>query len=162
MQLERAVCASLCVKRFRACATGTPEPGCNADYVGCIVTRCQTCISTFRACFADADATPQACQKPFIACLKPSLASLKSKPPITFAGGDGATLVQAVKIEGAQNEHEGIVSENLWAMNTHPGWRKADQALINQGGEAFDRIGYQASDGKHEAWFDITGFFGRM
>ena len=135
---------------------------CNAEYVGCIVESCQACVPAFGSCMAGFDTTPKACGQPFIACLKPRFAALKDKKPISFSGGDSATKAQAVVIVCARTEPEGIVSENLWVFRTHPTWRKQDQALLNDAGKVYDRIGYEAPDGKHDAWFDIMGFFGKM
>ena len=54
------------------------------------------------------------------------------------------------------------MAETLWATKLHPAWHEKTQALVHSDGKSFDRIGYEAADGTHKTWFDITAFFGKL
>lgn len=161
--VQLRACQRFCIHRDSACIQATPRPaGCDTDAVLC-QSGCVSCVATFDACLNGKDATQDACQVPFIACLKKGFGNRDAGAPlIHFEGGDGQSLKTAVVISGAVNEVEGIVAENVYALRTHPTWLKRDQALIHDQKRSFDVIGYEASDGKHQLWFDITSFFGKM
>lgn len=95
---------------------------------------------------------------------------LKGKVPepikighLVFEGGDGSSIEQAVVIENAKNEEEGVDAEAKWIRKVHPGWRKGNQALLNEKGKSYDQIEYATPDGKTmTVYFDITDFFGKF
>ena len=69
----------------------------------------------------------------------------------------------AIVIRGAKGSIEGIVAESLWVAKRHPDWRKDSQALLNNGGKVYDRIGYLTAAGERKTlFFDITDFFGKL
>jgi hypothetical protein len=82
---------------------------------------------------------------------------------ITYAGGDGTSMEQAVFIKNAKDEMEGVEAESKWIQKMHPGWRKGEQRLLNKNGRVYDEIDYlTASNETKTIYFDITEFFGKM
>lgn len=80
---------------------------------------------------------------------------------ITFAGGDGSTVEKAVIIKGA-TEMTGVHAEYEWLAKHFPGAKPGEQALISNQGRSYDLLHFKTPDGKsHEAYFDITDFFGK-
>lgn len=94
--------------------------------------------------------------------------SKSKKPPlkigkITFEGGDGSSIENAVIIKGAKNSSEGVAAESKWVNKVHPGWKKGNQALLSEGDRSYDKIDYVTPSGEaKEIYFDITDFFGKM
>jgi hypothetical protein len=79
-----------------------------------------------------------------------------------YEGGDGSTMETAVIIRNAVSEAEGVRAEAKWVNKVHPGWRKGEQALLNEKGRAYDRITYTTPAGEPKVlYFDITAFFGK-
>jgi hypothetical protein len=95
-------------------------------------------------------------------------APAKDKKPvkigrITFEGGDGSSMEQAVVIKGAKDSEEGIDAEAKWVKKVHGKWTKDRQALLDQNGKKYDRIEYTTPKGeKMTVYFDITDFFGKF
>jgi len=93
---------------------------------------------------------------------------------ITYAGGDGNSMGQAVVILGANNSYEGIEAEYQWlAMQfgeEYVVWQCTNQELLMEGNKYYDLLtveflqpsgGYKAGD-EAEFYFDITNFFGKF
>lgn len=82
---------------------------------------------------------------------------------ITYSGGDGSSIENAVIIKGAQSTFSGIASESDWIEKNHPGWEREQQAFIKgEKGKYYDRIKYKTPDGKTGTiYYDITDFFGK-
>jgi hypothetical protein len=162
--LQLRSCHKVCFTEGEKCATqdNSKEPVCNTLEIGCVAS-CDGCIGGFAACMTNADKTPRVCQNSFDACLEQKLTASRSRarPQIAFTGGDGQSRETAVVIEGAMDEFEGLMAENLWAIRHHPQWVKHDQALIASDGKHFDKINYQSSDGTHTIWYDVSGFLGK-
>jgi hypothetical protein len=157
-------CHKLCVKGGETCLAeaGGTEPYCDTLEIGC-VSGCDACIGIFDTCIKSEDQTPRFCQGAFDECLERKLTAARSRarPQITFKGGDGLSQKTAVVIEGALSGSEGILAESLWIARHHADWRKREQTRLSLDGRDFDSINYQAADGPHMIWFDITGFFGK-
>ncbi len=162
MQLQS--CHKVCFTEGEKCVTqpNGKEPFCNTLEIGC-VSACAACIGGFSACSNNEDRTPRFCQTTFDTCLEQKLdaSRARARPQIAFNGGDGLTQQTAIVIDGALGEFEGIMAENLWVARHHPQWRKHDQALIAADGKHFDKIGYDAPDGAHTVWYDVSGFLGK-
>lgn len=105
----------------------------------------------------------QQCLQEFATCRRESAKPYDTRPLITFSGGDGSTIEAAIVITGAKGSIEGIVAEALWVAKRHPDWRKDSQALLNNSGKVYDRIGYVTAAGERKTlFFDITDFFGKL
>ncbi len=164
VRANQQVCARACAAQNKQCEEKerASQPVCDTRYIGCYID-CTGCVGQFGRCMRQADADAKACNDAFIACARTSLQARRDdRKPIRFTGGDGSSRQAAIVIDGARNEVEGINAENLWVLKHQPGWRKAHQSLIQAGSRAFDAIEYEAPDGKHTLWFDITSFFGKM
>jgi hypothetical protein len=80
---------------------------------------------------------------------------------IQFRGGDGADCTQAIVIDGARHESEGIRAERWWVYSKNPGSRIASQSVSETEGRALEMIEILTADGGSRAiCFDITSFFG--
>ncbi len=163
VRANQQVCARACAAQNKQCEEKERATQvCDTRYIGCYID-CTGCVGQFASCMRKADADAKACNDTFIACARTSLQARRDdRKPIRFTGGDGSSRQTAIVIEGARNEVEGINAENLWVLKHQPSWRKAHQSLIQAGSRAFDAIEYEAPDGKHTLWFDITSFFGKM
>jgi hypothetical protein len=141
---------------------GNSEPFCNTLEIGCVAA-CGACVGGFSLCVSDENKMLKFCQNQFNTCLEGKLTASRSlaRPQIAFKGGDGLSQETAIVIDGAMNEFEGIMAESLWAARHHVDWRKRDQSLIAAGAKHFDQINYEAADGRHTIWYDITGFFAK-
>ena len=81
---------------------------------------------------------------------------------ITFEGGDGSSIEQAVVIKGAKGEMEGVEAESKWVKKMHQDWTKGGQALMSKDGKSYDKIEYTTAKGETKTlYFDITDFFGK-
>ncbi len=164
VRAQLSVCYRICHQESEVCLEQpeAKEPFCNTNEIECAAT-CQDCTSGFAKCLKEANQTVESCDDPLSACLTDKLAARKpdARPQIAFKG-DGETQATAVLIDGALSEFEGIAAEGLWISRNHPGWHKSHQALISSGAHKFDRIDYEAEDGHHSVWYDVTGFFGKL
>ena len=90
-------------------------------------------------------------------------ASEQMKPgPLTYTGGDGSSVNQAVVIQGATDEQTGVAAEYAWLRQKYPGYRRGGQSLMGQQGRHYDKIEFKTADGQNmRAYFDITDFFGK-
>ncbi len=67
----------------------------------------------------------------------------------------------AFRIVGAKGERDGVTSEYQWLAETHPGWRRDEQALIEAKGKVYDLLFVFKGLKKLVICFAITGFFGK-
>lgn len=80
---------------------------------------------------------------------------------ISYTGGDGSSIEKAVIIKGA-TEDTGVHAEYEWLAKHFPGYHLKQQGLMSQKGHSYDVLHFVAADGKeHDAYFDITDFFGK-
>ncbi|MGD9543985.1 MAG: hypothetical protein AB7F41_13775 [Methylocystis sp.] len=121
---------------------------------------CFKCFLQYRSCGQSGAGSAQSeCVDGFHRCHKQALVErLKAKPLVSFAGGDGQSRETAVKIVGAANSLEGVPAEDFWIRRKHPGWRKRNRRLVNDGG-VYDVIVYDTPNGPQTLWFDIREFY---
>ena len=110
---------------------------------------------------ATATATSPASSASSPASTSPS--STKPTSSITYGGGDGSTCEQAIVIQGAKGEPDGVASEYAWLKSHFPGYKMSRQAEINNSGKMFDQLDFADRDGKpHSICFDITAYYGKF
>ena len=81
---------------------------------------------------------------------------------ISFAGGDGSSIENAVIIK-APNELTGVRVEYDWIRRNHPDWQLENQSVLNRDGKVYDKMDFQTPDGRRATlYFDITDFFGKL
>ena len=83
---------------------------------------------------------------------------------ITYSGGDGSSLAQAVVIENAKGEGDGVAAEYAWLRDKFPGFKMEGQSIVTGGkdGKVYDSLNGTKADGtKATFYFDITAFFGK-
>ncbi|HEY8212709.1 MAG TPA: hypothetical protein VIG36_01040 [Methylocystis sp.] len=121
---------------------------------------CFKCLLQYRRCAQSGASSAQPeCVNGFGQCHKQAFAErLKSKPLVSFDGGDGHSRETAVKIVGAANSLEGVPAEDFWIQRKHPGWRKKDRRLVNDSG-IYDVIVYDTPNGPQTVWFDVKEFY---
>ena len=97
----------------------------------------------------------------------PEKGARSSRPPekgpdgVTFIGGDGESLGQAVVIKGAGDSVGAVDAETWWLKKHFPKHTKIEQALQHDGGKDFDVIEVAGPEGqKKKIYFDITDCFG--
>ena len=81
---------------------------------------------------------------------------------ITYEGGDGSTMAQAVIIADAVGETDGVESEYIWLDQHFHGYTGDGQALLQDGKRIYDLLTIHQSGKKYEIYFDITDYFGKM
>jgi hypothetical protein len=82
--------------------------------------------------------------------------------PVTFAGGDGSSVAEAILVKGA-TEVTGIAAEYRWLHDHVPGFRLKQQSLLGVGGRQYDRLdGVMPNGERRSVFFDITEFFGKL
>jgi hypothetical protein len=82
---------------------------------------------------------------------------------ITFSGGDGSSIAQAVIIENAKNESDGTEAEYEWVRRKFPGFKFRSKGLVKRGEKQYDHVfGIKADGTSADFYFDITLFFGKM
>ncbi len=86
---------------------------------------------------------------------------------ISYKGGSGVSIEEAIIIDGAEDTFEGVSAEyNFIDMIRE--LRGEDVKLIGQslhhdGGKSYDKMEIEFENGKTAViWFDITGFFGKF
>jgi hypothetical protein len=81
---------------------------------------------------------------------------------IRFEGGDGSSCREAVVIEGADSELEGIGAEYTWLRDHYPGARVVSQSLGSCEGDWTDILSIRTASGNmFDVYFDIEDFFGK-
>lgn len=94
------------------------------------------------------------------------LASLAMAPAaiaeITYGGGDGSSVEEAVIILGATGESDGVPAEYQWIDKTYPGAEVEGQALLDDNGRVYDLLTLTIEGKPVEVYFDITEYFGKF
>jgi hypothetical protein len=91
----------------------------------------------------------------------------ESQPQITYGGGPGDSLKNAIVIKGAATNTAGIAAEyryleERWGRR-NVDWRLLRQSLVHKGGRSYDFMQIKLQDGSQkEVYFDITEFFGKF
>ncbi|MEO6299008.1 MAG: hypothetical protein ABIV25_13515 [Paracoccaceae bacterium] len=80
---------------------------------------------------------------------------------ITYEGGDGTSMANAVVIAGAMGESDGVDSEYVWLDQNFPGYASDGQALLQDSAKVYDLLTIHHQGKKYEVYFDITGYFGK-
>lgn len=86
---------------------------------------------------------------------------------VTFEGGDGLSMEDAVVIVGARSEMEGIRAESDWISQNYgiedTDWIENAQYLIEGDSSYYDKLDVYlvSSDETIEIWFNIDDFFGK-
>jgi hypothetical protein len=85
---------------------------------------------------------------------------------VTYAGGNGETIENAIVIVNAASPDEGVRAEYEYIMR-HYGkpqvdWQMRGQALMHHEGKPYDQMNFVLNDGTEKTlYFDISEFFGR-
>ena len=82
-------------------------------------------------------------------------------PVVTFMGGDGSSISNAVIIKGAISTTLGINGEEHWIHERHGYIRPTRQALQEHEGRHYDVNTYRRGTNTFTVFFDITDFFGK-
>jgi hypothetical protein len=84
---------------------------------------------------------------------------------IKFTGGDGLSIEDAIVIEGAANESEGVGAEYAYLSLVFgpqgSGWNLVSQSLLEDKGRAYDAMEIETRGATETYYFDITSFFGK-
>jgi len=96
----------------------------------------------------------------------PTLPTRIPDTPIRFSGGDASSLGQAVVIQGARGETDGVAAE-YWYVAALLGkrgvdWHLGSQALFEKNGHQYDRLDIVTGQRNRQFYFDITAYFGRF
>ena len=79
---------------------------------------------------------------------------------ITYSGGDGRTVAEAIVVSGANDEDSCVKAECLWVMKNRPGWRIRDR--IGLGGEEngyYDQLVCGNPDSCRTLYFQVNETF---
>jgi hypothetical protein len=85
---------------------------------------------------------------------------------VTFQGGSGGSVDDAIIISGAKNYVDGIAAEYIY-LSSHfkkpdVDWKLIKQRVGRHKNKIYDLIQIQLSDGtKRDLYFDITKFYGK-
>ena len=80
---------------------------------------------------------------------------------VSFIGGSGESIEQAVVIKGAKDSPGAVDAEGHWLKVHLPKFTKTGQALLGEKGKKFDEITLRSADGAvKKVYFDITECFG--
>lgn len=91
----------------------------------------------------------------------------ESQQQITYGGGPGDSLKNAIVIKGAATSTAGIAAEyryleEKWGRR-NVDWRLLRQSLLRKDGRSYDFMQIKLQDGSQkEVYFDITDFFGKF
>lgn len=87
---------------------------------------------------------------------------IRVAPAVSFEGGDGLSLDQAVIIKTGGGEMVGVAAEYQWLRERYPGYKRLAQALVDQGASKYDDLEILMPDGRRfHVYFDISDFFGK-
>ena len=84
---------------------------------------------------------------------------------IRFTGGDRSTVDQAIVIEGAQGEIDGVRSEYQYLellLGPRRTWKRTKQSLIKENGRAYDLLEVEHQGVSKRFYFDISAYFGKI
>ena len=83
-----------------------------------------------------------------------------AEPPSQAAAG--STIETAIILPNIADEFHGVAAEHRYIARHFPTWHIENQALVEQNGRHYDRIGMIKPDGEHTAlFFDITAWFAK-
>ena len=86
-----------------------------------------------------------------------------SSSTVTYAGGNGSSLEQAITVLGATNSFVGIRAEYAWLNANFPGYKRKSQALLHNAGKSYDLLEVELPNGQTARfYFDISAFFGKF
>ena len=87
---------------------------------------------------------------------------------VTYEGGDGKTVENAIIIKNAENERNGVAAEYAYIAKIHgekfKDWKPVGQSTINNDKKKIDLINVQILQ-KNETvsyYFDISEFYGKF
>lgn len=87
---------------------------------------------------------------------------------ISFVGGQGTSMADAIRIVGANGEGDGVASEYTcldaaFGSRRKGKWKMIRQALVGKDGKNFDVMSVELQDGtKKDVYFDISDYFGKF
>jgi len=85
----------------------------------------------------------------------------KGPDGVTFLGGSGESIADAVVIKGAEDSPGAVIAEDFWLKAHYPKCKKSKQGLIEKEGKSFDKIEIETASGEtKEIYFDITECIG--
>ena len=96
---------------------------------------------------------------------RPSAPLPPSQADVTYEGGDGSSVEQAVLIKGAANEGIGIKSEYVWVIKHYPGFQFEDRGLPPRQQPRLRHLGRRDARRDHTKrvlYFDATDYIGRQ
>jgi hypothetical protein len=85
---------------------------------------------------------------------------------VSYAGGDGSSVEEAVVIRGARTTREGAAAEYAYLEQRHgpigQGWFWETHSLVDAGGRTYDEIVIRLADGTvRSLYFDASESAGR-
>jgi hypothetical protein len=86
---------------------------------------------------------------------------VSAQAKITFAGGNGSSQQQAIRIVGAKGEMDGVHAEYIWLKKNRPDCKPGTQSLV-QGKRIYDVMEISCGGKRQSVYFDITGYFGKF
>ena len=110
-----------------------------------------------------ASALPQTTAKPpaTTACTRKL-----SGTSICFGGGEGTSMQDAIVIQGAHGESDGVAAEYTYLEGLYgprgQGYLVHGQSLLEDGGKSFDRLDIEVKGQPKSYFFDITDYFGKF
>ena len=87
---------------------------------------------------------------------------------VTYEGGDGKTVENAIVIKNAENEIDGVAAEYAYIAKINgekfKDWKPVGQSTINKDNKKIDLINIQFIQKNEIAsyYFDITEFYGKF
>jgi hypothetical protein len=87
---------------------------------------------------------------------------------VTYEGGDGKTVENAIVIKNAENERNGVAAEYAFITKIYgekfKDWKPIGQSTINKDNRKIDLINIQLiqKDETVSYYFDITAFYGKF
>jgi len=80
---------------------------------------------------------------------------------VTYSGGDGSTIEEAVIIK-APSKYAGIRGELYWIKNNRPGWHFERQSVLKGKGKVLDKMIFKTPQGELKTlYFDVTDFYSK-
>lgn len=89
------------------------------------------------------------------------LAAAASPPTyqVTYAGGDGSSLEQAVLIKGAPDDGAGVKAEYLWVRDHYPSLKFDSRGFLSKSGRSYDTLDGDLGGQRRTFYFDISEFY---
>jgi hypothetical protein len=94
---------------------------------------------------------------------RPSAPPPPSQADVTYEGGDGSSVEQAVLIKGAANEGIGIKSEYVWVIKHYPGFQFETEDYLHVNNRVYGTLegGMRGETAKRVFYFDATDYIGK-